>query len=51
MLVVTGLPHDSGESLFFKTVEVDATRLLGLSFLVELNSWSSEGDVGRKYSF
>jgi hypothetical protein len=48
---MTGLPHDSGESLFFETVEVDATCLLGLSFLVELNSWSSEGDVGRKYSF
>jgi hypothetical protein len=39
------------ESLFFKTVGVDATCLLGLSFLVELNSWSSEGDIGRKYSF
>jgi hypothetical protein len=51
LLVVTSLPHDSGESLFFETVEVDATCLLGLSFLVELNSWSSEGDVGRKYSF
>jgi hypothetical protein len=50
-LVVTSLAHDSGESLLFETVEVDATRLLGLSFLVELNAWSSEGDVGRKYSF
>jgi hypothetical protein len=48
---MTNLPHDGGESLFFETVEVDATCLLGLSFLVELNSWSSEGDVGRKYSF
>jgi hypothetical protein len=37
--------------LFFETVEVDAMCLLGLSFLVELNSWSPEGDVGRKYSF
>jgi hypothetical protein len=45
------LSHDSSEYLFFKTIEVDATCLLGLSFLVELNSWSSEGDVGRKYSF
>jgi hypothetical protein len=51
LLVVTGLPHDSGESLFFETIVVDATCLLSLSFLVELNSWSSEGDVGRKYSF
>jgi hypothetical protein len=51
LLVVTGLPHDSGESLFFKTVEVDATCLLGLSFLIELNSWSSKGDIGRKYGF
>jgi hypothetical protein len=51
VLVVTGLPHDSGESLFFETVEVDATCLLGLSFLVELNSWSSKGDVCRKYGF
>jgi hypothetical protein len=50
-LVVTSLPHDSGESLFFEAVEVDVTCLLGLSFLEELNSWSPEGDVGRKYSF
>jgi hypothetical protein len=45
------LSHDSGESLFFETVEVDATCLLGLSFLVELNSRSSKSDVGRKYGF
>jgi hypothetical protein len=45
------LPHNIDESLFFVTVEVDVTCLLGLSFLIELNSWSSEGDVGRKYSF
>jgi hypothetical protein len=51
LLVVTGLPHDSGESLFFETVEVDATCLLGLSFLVELNSWRSDVDVGKKYGF
>jgi hypothetical protein len=41
------LSHDSGKSLFFKAVEVDATCLLGLSFLVELDPWSSESDVGR----
>jgi hypothetical protein len=40
------LSHDSGESLFFETVEVDATCLLGFSF-VELDAWSSESDVGR----
>jgi hypothetical protein len=45
------LSHDSGESWFFKTIEVDATCLLGLSFLVEPNLWSSESDVGRKYDF
>jgi hypothetical protein len=48
---MTSLSHDSGESLFFDSVEVDATCLLGLSFLIELNPWSSEGDVGRKYDF
>jgi hypothetical protein len=37
--------------LFFEAVEVDATSLLGFSFLVELNPWSSESDVGRKYGF
>jgi hypothetical protein len=45
------LSHDSGESLFFETVEVDATCLLGLSFLIELNSRSSKSDVSRKYGF
>jgi hypothetical protein len=47
LLVVTSLPHDSGESLFFEAVEVDVACLLGLSFLVELDPWSSKGDVGR----
>jgi hypothetical protein len=46
---MTSLSHDGGESLFFEAVEVDAMCLLGLSFLVELNPWSSESDVGRKY--
>jgi hypothetical protein len=41
--------HDSGEFLFFDSVEVDATCLLGLSFLVELDPWSSKSDIGRKY--
>jgi hypothetical protein len=45
------LSHDSGESLFFEAVKVDATCLLDLSLLVELNPWSSETDVGRKYGF
>jgi hypothetical protein len=48
---MTSLSHDSGESLFFEAVEVDATCLLGLSFLVELNLWSFESDVGGKYGF
>jgi hypothetical protein len=47
LLVVTSLPHESGESLFFEAVEVDAACLLGLSFLVELDPWSSKGDVSR----
>jgi hypothetical protein len=47
LLVVTSLSHDGGESLFFEAVKVDATCLFGLSFLVELDSWSSEGDFGR----
>jgi hypothetical protein len=41
------LSHDSGESLFFEAVEVDASCLLGLSFLVELDPWSSESDISR----
>jgi hypothetical protein len=45
------LSHDGGESLFFEVVEVDAACLLGLSFLVELDPWSSESDIGRMYSF
>jgi hypothetical protein len=48
---MTSLSHDSSESLFFEVVEVDATCLLGFSFLIELNPWSSESDVGRKYVF
>jgi hypothetical protein len=45
-LVVTGLSHDGSKSLFFEVVEVDAVCLLGLSFLIELDAWSSRGDVG-----
>jgi hypothetical protein len=41
------LSHDGSESLFFEAVEVDASCLLGLSFLVELDLWSFEGDVSR----
>jgi hypothetical protein len=47
LLVVTSLSHDGGESLFFEAVEVDAACLFGLSFHVELDPWSSEGDVSR----
>jgi hypothetical protein len=37
--------------MLFKAVEVDTTGLLGFSFLVELNVWSSKGDsVGNMAS-
>jgi hypothetical protein len=49
LLVVTGLSHDGSHSLLFKDVEVDTTSLLGLSLLVELDAWSSEGDVSGQY--
>jgi hypothetical protein len=38
LLVVTSLSHDGCEPLFFEAVEVDATCLLSLSFLVELDA-------------
>jgi hypothetical protein len=47
LLVVTSLSHNGCEPLFFEAVEVEATCLLGLSFLVELDAWNSEGDVDR----
>jgi hypothetical protein len=43
---MTGLSHDGSKSLFFDVVKVNAACLLGLSFLVELDAWSSKGDVG-----
>jgi hypothetical protein len=43
LLVVTKFSHDYSEPLFFEVVEVDAACLLGLSFLVELDAWSSKG--------
>jgi hypothetical protein len=46
LLIVTDLSHDSSEPLLFEAVKVDATCLFGLSFLVELDAWSSKGDVG-----
>jgi hypothetical protein len=45
LLVVTSLSHDGSKPLFFKAVEVDATCLLGFSFLVELDVWCSKGDI------
>jgi hypothetical protein len=45
LLVVTSLFHDGSKPLLFKAVEVDATCLLGLSFLVKLDASSSKGDV------
>jgi hypothetical protein len=47
LLVVTSLSHDGDESLLLKVVEIDATCLFGLSFLVELDSQSSEGNISR----
>jgi hypothetical protein len=47
LLVMTGLSHDNNKSLFFEVVEVDTACLLDLSFLVELDAWSSKGDVDR----
>jgi hypothetical protein len=47
LLVMMSLSHNSSQSLFFEAVKVDATCLLGLSFPVELDAWSSEGDVSR----
>jgi hypothetical protein len=45
LLVMTGLSHDRSKSLFFEAIEVDAACLLGLAFLIELDAWSSKGDV------
>jgi hypothetical protein len=39
--------RSGSKSLFFEVVKVDAACLLGLSFLVELDAWSFESDVGR----
>jgi hypothetical protein len=46
LLVMMILSHDGSKPLFFKAVEVDSTCLIGFSFLVELDAWSSKGDVG-----
>jgi hypothetical protein len=46
LFVVTSLSHDGSKLLFFKAVEVNSTYLLGFSFRVELDAWSSKGDVG-----
>jgi multisubunit Na+/H+ antiporter MnhB subunit len=47
LLIMMGLSHDGNKSLFFEAIKVDAPCLLGLSFLVELDAWSSKGDIGR----
>jgi hypothetical protein len=44
---MTSLSHDDDESLLFEAVEVYTTCLFGPSLLVELDAWSSEGNVGR----
>jgi hypothetical protein len=46
LLIMTGMSHDSSKSLLFEAILVDAACLLSLSFLVELDAWSSKGDVG-----
>jgi hypothetical protein len=46
LLVVTGMSYDSSEPLLFEAVNVDAVCLLGLSFLVTLDVWSSKSDIG-----
>jgi hypothetical protein len=45
LFVMTSLSHDSSKPLLFEVVEVDAACLFSLSFLVELDVWSSKGDV------
>jgi hypothetical protein len=47
LLIVTGLSHDCSKPLFFEAAEVDTTCLFGLPLLVELDLWSSKGNVGR----
>jgi hypothetical protein len=47
LLVVTSFSYDGSKPLLFKDVEVDSMCLLGFSFLVELDAWSSKGDVSR----
>jgi hypothetical protein len=47
LLVMMSLSHDGGEPLLFEVVEVDTACLFGLSLLVELDAWSSKGDVGK----
>jgi hypothetical protein len=51
LLIVTGLSHDGRKSLFFEAIKVDAACFLGFSFLVELDAWSSEGNVCGQHSF
>jgi hypothetical protein len=46
LLIMMGLSHDSSKSLLFEAIEVDAACFLGLSFLVELDAWSSKVYVG-----
>jgi hypothetical protein len=46
LLIVMSLSHDGSKPLLFEAIEVDAACLLGFSFLVELDAWSSKGNVG-----
>jgi hypothetical protein len=47
LLIMTGLSHDCSKSLLFEVVEVNMACLIGLSHLIELDAWSSKGNVGR----
>jgi hypothetical protein len=46
LLVVTSLSHGGNKLLLFKPVVVDPTSLLSFSLFIELDVWSSKGDVG-----
>jgi hypothetical protein len=46
LLIVTSLSHEGSKPLFFKAIKVNAMCLISFSLLVELNVWSSKGDVG-----
>jgi hypothetical protein len=46
LLIVTSLSHDGNKPLLFEAIEVNPMCLLGFSLFVELDAWSSKGDIG-----